>query len=342
MLDETKPEQLTEDLKDDTRSILLSDRLLALAKITVIHPDFKRALKLVARCIKSFGTEGEPICGRIFGGPGCGKSHLSNRFLRRYPESRKNGTLVMPILRVHVPSAPTVKGLSTTILDAFGDEKSGSGSEQQMAIRIRHYAARCATRLIIIEELQHFVDEESEKRNIKLANWFKLRIEETRIPFVVEGLPRAKVLFDQDQQLRDRFDGPIYLRRFIWYMRADEPTLANKQFKSYLHKIREVMPFDDCVEFGGDEMALRFFCASHGVPRRIGKLLKEATIIADELQTNTFDMELLRQAHERRRGYSMPDVDNPFSKAFDLKQADKRLFEDAKKPRRLRGEGVIH
>lgn len=311
---------------DEALPSLSVNRLLALDQITVCHPDFQNAIDAVQRCLKSFRSAGEPICVSILAEAGCGKTHLANRFLNLHPTTRKNGILIKPVVRVRVPSGPTVKGLSTAILNEFGDPLCGRGSEQDMAIRITRYLRDCGTRLVIVEELQHFIDEESEKRNIKLANWVKLRIEESRVSFVLEGLPRVKILFDQDKQLRDRFDGPIYLRPFHWFIvRNQQIEIDSKPFRSYLHKLYLAMPFKDCIDFGARNIAFRMFYISNGVPRPIGKLLKEAAIIACRNKSETIDLNILSEAHSNRLGYRPDDKDNPFSDDFDVDDQEAKL-----------------
>lgn len=318
-----------------------SERLDIIGRITVLHPDFQALISAIDECIKNYKTAGETICIYVLGEPGCGKTHTSNRFLRLYPDYRREGQLIKPIVRVRVPSDPTVKGLSIAILEAFNDPNAASGSEQEMAERIDYFIQRCATMLVILEEVHHFVDADSDKRNTKVANWLKIRIEETGVPFLIEGLPSTQILFNHDDQLRDRFDGPFMLKPFIWFKHGKEPTLADRPFRSFLHHLSSEVPFEDCIDFGGGNNALRFFCISGGVPRRVGKLLKRAAILAEDAKSETIDLGVLEKAYNIRTGHRFTGSRNPFSLDFDLIKAEEKLKREATRPPKKKGEGIV-
>lgn len=311
------------------------ERLERIARITVLHPDFKAAANAVERCLKSHLSAGETICARVEGDAGCGKSHLANRYIWRHPESRRDGQLIKPVIRVRVPPKPTIKGLAAAMLEEYHEPDSTKWrSEQQISSHLDFRIKQCGTMLIIVEELNHFVDAESEKRNIEVANWLKIRLETTRVPFLASGLPRMAVLFAQDDQLNDRFDGPFTLNRFIWFTRQPSPEKSTVQFRTFLHKIYEKFPFKDCIDFGEEEIAMRFFIMSDGVPRHIGKLLKQAALLAEEEGTESIDLEILREAYNLRSGAKVAEKKNPFSKNFDLEAAEQALYDEAAKPRK--------
>jgi len=317
-----------------------SEKLRVISRITVMHPDFKRVTDAVDGALKSHRTAGETICIRLFAEAGCGKSHVSNRFLRLYPPYRKNGQLIKRVLRVRVPSDPTIKGVSIATLAQLGDSNASKGTEQEKAERIDYLLRQCGVELWIVEELHHFVDAENDKRNMKVANWFKVRIEQTSIPVLASGLLRTDVLFDMDDQLEERFDGPYFLKPFIWFEQGPEPVLANLPFCSYLHLISTQFPFKDSIDFGARDNALRFFCISRGKQRRIGKLLKQAAMLAEEDNTETIDLPILKRAYDIRTGHRYEGSMNPFSSEFDLGKALEELKSEAKRPVLKEGEGV--
>lgn len=311
----------------------ISERLEAVARITVLHPDFKAAATAVDRCLKSYLSAGETICIRVEGDAGTGKSHLSNRYLWRYPEYRQNGQLIKPVMRVRVPPKPTIKGLAAAMLEEYHDSYANKWkSEQEISAHLDFRIKQCETVLIFVEEMNHFVDATSEKLHSEVANWFKIRLESNRRPFVATGLPRMHVLFDKDDQLKDRFDGPFVLNRFRWFTREKVPELVNMPFRSYMHKIYEKFPFKDCMDFGANDTALRFFLISKGVPRHIGKLLKLTALLAEEEGTETINLDILRRAYKQRRGERIRDAANPFSPDFDLSKAEESLRLEAEKP----------
>ena len=319
----------------------VSDRLKAIAQITVMHPDFKQAFDAMERGMKSFGRTGEPVCVLLLGGSGCGKSHLADRFEQLYPRSTKNGQAHIPVLRIRVPSDPKIKSCASTMLARLGDPLYARGTEAEMTKRIQHHLKKSETQFVIMEEFQHFVDAESEKLFLSAANWLKILIEETRVPFAVEGLQRTKKLFDADDQLSGRFDGPYYLLPFRWFQPGNPPTVASKPFRGFLKGIHRAMPFKDCVDFSERSVALRFFCSSQGSPRRVGKLIAQAAMIAEEKGSETIGLDTFAQAYVQRCGYQVSKERNPFSKEFDLDDAESELEKGARRSQKDAGEGVF-
>jgi len=340
-MDDEQHHRSTTSSNTGTDTLLETDRLKKIAEITVMHPDFQQAINAVERCMKSFGRTGEPVCASILGESGCGKSHLADRFERMYPRSIGNGQTHIPVLRVRVPSDPKIKSFASTMLARIGDPMYSRGTEADMTKRIQHYLKNSGTQLVLLDEFQHFVDAESEKLYLSAANWLKIQIEETRIPYVVEGLRRVKKLFDFDEQLRDRFDGPYYLTPFRWFLPGDAPEIENKPFRGFLKGIHSDMPFRDCLDFSQRDTALRFFCASQGVPRRVGKLITKAAMIADAKDSETIDLGTLAQAYVQRCGHRVLKKHNPFSEEFDLQEAESKLEKAARRNRKETDEGVF-
>lgn len=76
------------------------------------------------------------------------------------------------------------------------------------------------------------------------------------------------------------------------------------------------------------------------MPRRIGKLLKQAARMAERTQSETINLKLLSEAYNIRTGNQYTDANNPFSLDFNLDSAVERLRNEASKPKRQNGGGV--
>lgn len=72
------------------------------------------------------------------------------------------------------------------------------------------------TRVLIFEEMQHFVEHGSRTAAREAADWLKVLGEEMNLTLVLTGLPIANEIFARNEQLRDRAQAVIEFRPYNW------------------------------------------------------------------------------------------------------------------------------
>lgn len=99
-------------------------------QMLVPHTAFQKASKALDEAFKAAPHIKDPYGLFISGESRTGKSRVIEEMNLTYPPSRDEFGLKMPIVTVTVPAKPTVKGLASELLRAFGDPVPDSGTVQ--------------------------------------------------------------------------------------------------------------------------------------------------------------------------------------------------------------------
>jgi len=250
----------------------LDDLLRLVDKILVPHPKFEEAVDRIEQCYTFAEQAGEPSCLAVIGEARTGKTRALNACLLKHPGSRLDDGIYMPIVYIKAPAKPTVKGIAELLLEALKDPNPAYGTEIERTRRLKALMPKTQTRLLMIDEFQHFVDKGSTAVMYLVADWLKILVDDVRCSLVIAGLPRCQAVIDQNEQLAGRFLAPINLSRFRWTNldeRADFIGIL-ESFHWQLHK------FIGLPEFDSDPMAFRFWCATGGLIGYLTKLLRRS------------------------------------------------------------------
>lgn len=244
-----------------------------------------------------------------------GKSRLLEEFRLKHPPYNNLQELVYPILYVQVPSKPTVRGLASEILAAFGDPLADKGTEVELTRRILNYIKQCQTRVLILDEFQHFVDKSTNFKVIHHASdWLKNFLNSAKIVVVIAGLPYGDAVLGQNNQLRGRFTKAINLTRFDW-----KKSDSRNEFLGLLDGFTELLRMRfQSVDLGDEEIAYRLYHASGGLTGYIFNIIRTAVWHVIDQERTTITIEDLHLGYER----FVSEVDrisiNPFSTSFSL------------------------
>jgi len=309
-------------------------------QILVPHTAFMRATAKVEQCIKSVDGKNEPICLALIGESRTGKSRVQEYIEAAYPIVRLDDGLSVPVFRVSTPSMPTVMGLVEIMLEAMGDPKFDKGTERVKTIRLRKLLRNARTKMVVLDEFQHFYDKGSHKIWHYVADWLKILVDQAKVALLVGGLPSCKTVIDQNEQLTGRFLAPVMMPRFDW--RNDN---SRGEFISILSAFQEVLAkhFDiPCLD--EEEMSFRCYCATGGLIGYLAKFLRQAVWNAIDAGSPVISLEDLAQAHgeavwAQERTSDMP---SPFDRSFAVTPTEellaqvRRIGESALEPERHR------
>jgi len=307
--------------------------------ILIPHTAFHRGLQRLEQGFNS--VEGNDAFGfSVIGESRCGKTTLVKYFASLHPKIREAEGLKTPILLATTPSKPTIKGMASSLLAGLGDPMAEiRESENQKTQRLLKLIKASGTRVIILDEVQHFVERYSNKVMYQVADWLKIVLDESGVMVVVSGLPYSNAVLLQNEQLRGRFLARLTLPRFDW---TDEDSRL--EFRHMLAAFNEAMIPFSLPDLGSEEMAYRFFLASGGLTGYVVKILKQATWnVLDEGKT-VITMADLETAYTDALWDEEQDVQkqNPFGKKLPTTQ---EMFEHAQQmgkavitePKRRRG-----
>lgn len=285
-------------------------------QILVPHTAFAQAAAKIDQCFKAVDGANEPICLAVIGESRTGKSRVQEYVQSQHPAIRTEDGLIAPVFRVVTPPIPTIKGLAETMLEAMGDPKYDKGTERTKTRRLIKLLKKARTKMVVLDEFQHFYDQGSHKIWYVVANWLKTFIDQTKVALLVAGLPSCRAVIDQNEQLRGRFMAPVMMPRFDWQNDA-----SRAEFIAILSAFHEVLSQHfDMPALDTEDMAFRMFCATGGLIGYLAKLLRQAVWNAVDASSPIITLENLALAYEAAvwndaRTSSLP---RPFERSFSV------------------------
>lgn len=258
----------------DAKSVETKLAAKALAKWRCRHGRYEEALEAMSQTHAMYGVEGTGML--LMGMPGLGKSsilasyvknHLANRTDLETPEGSKE-----PIILVSVPAEPTLKTLIQEILLASSYQGSITGTIGELKQKLNVFIAERGVEMIIFDEFQHFLREQAKSNTRGVVNHIKLMMDKHKLAVVMAGTPPGYRSIAQYEELYQRFaHRQIRLRPF--------DAQENGRIKEFAKYIRAYSRFLErqnvrTTQLDSDEMLIRLYLATKGIPRLITHLLR--------------------------------------------------------------------
>lgn len=288
--------------------------LSKLRGITIRHPQFQNAYKQVSDCFElssGVGYQQNLLC---IGASGTGKSTLKHSFQNKYlPYQSKKGKVV-PVLVVDIPSLPTVKNVSEAVLLELGDPLFNKGTAIEKTNRLLRFLNECGVKLIIFDEVQHFVDQGNKSTPGQAADWLKTIIDKSKASTILMGLSRSEHILHLNEQLRRRFSRRIDLEAF---------SLAQqKSYQDFVTVLRTMLKTVDMYEFTdlSNDLSRRIFYATNGIFGYMEILISEAFQIASNNNREFISLADFELAFTQSIWPKGTGVNNPFSKKFGFRK----------------------
>jgi hypothetical protein len=285
-------------------------RLPYVEQIRVIYPRWNTILDDIARCHERQPYAAEPPCLLLIGPTGAGKSTLLASYAQRHPRTITARSMSIPVLCATIPAKATIKSLLTELLDSLGDPRAASGTIDGMTLRLKGFISDCGVQVFILDELQHFVDQESQKILLNVSNWLKRLIKETTVACVLVGLSgEAEQVVNANPQLARLFPDPHVLTPFTWNEAHPETV---KEFRTFLAQLEAMLPLREPSQLAARDRAWCCFVAGDGVTAYLMALIRQATEDALLTGREHLDDVLLAQAFRKRLAGERRGIPNPF------------------------------
>lgn len=294
----------------------LKDCIERIDRLVVIHPRFRKALDRIEGCLFENVNLATPRGLLIVGPSGSGKSTLRNQVIAM------QGRIAVterekPIVCVSVPSIPTIKSLANTVLCSMGDPLWHKGTAPQLTHRAVTLLRGLATRLVLLDEMQHLADSSGYRGISRVADWIKEVMDQATANFVLLGLPRAEEVLKVNEQLRRRFAAKVELSRFD----IDDPD-DFLDFRHLLAAFEGTMQFKADPRLSDSEMAERIYYASDGLPGYLKELLIGALRQASNEDIGTIGLSHLATAFREEIWAGGVGDKNPFDRKFQFRRLD--------------------
>ena len=300
--------------KDDNEADRREARDAIVEKIIINYPRYNAILAEADYMFQMVLHSREPLGMLLAGLMGAGKTTLTDAILAKYPPYRMGGVMKHPVVRATVPSRATDHSVASAFLRAFGDPRWSKGTLTNMTFRLIECFKRAETRLIIVDEVQHFMDQNSNRIVIDAANWLKTLIkdEDIHIGCILVGLhDEAKLLLAANGGQLGSFFGKVrMLGPLAWDENSDDPS--KNEFYRFLIEVDHLLPFDKETALVDPDIAWRCHIASRGILRPTMRLVRRAAHTAIDAGKKTIDRELLAEAFDLMDPGDRPDIPNPF------------------------------
>ncbi|MCO7226634.1 TniB family NTP-binding protein [Pleionea sp. CnH1-48] len=224
----------------------------------------------------------------------------------------------MPVLVVDTPPVPTVKNVAEEMLVILGDENFHRGSAVDKTNRILHFIKSCKVKMLIFDELQHFIDQGKKRTPYEVSDWLKTIIDKANVSTVLMGLERSEQILRINEQLRRRFSKRINIEPF-----DIENKKSRINFIGVVKKIDENLDLPYRLDIKDRELISSLFFATNGIIDYMVKLLIGAYEQTCMLERKSIDRECLELAFTENIWIEGVDKWNPFNKKFCWQKLDK-------------------
>ncbi len=282
------------------------DRINEVEFLRVVIPRHEEIRERIAQCREESRFSAEPNCLLIMGHSGVGKSTIIEHYSREHPRKEDGETTVIPVLYSRILSPGTIGSIATGILKSLGDPNPVSGTITNKTYRITNLLIDCMVELLIIDEFQEVLEQNSNNHTLKVSNWLKGIINETRIPIVLVGLPASTGILNINEQLSSRFSCWETIDPLEWSDDADIDEL-----RYFLSSLDDALPFPKRSHLADYSIAFRLFIASSGLLRPLMNVIRTAAKNAIKRDCEQIDAELLAKAYDEKLASSRIGP-NPF------------------------------
>lgn len=275
-------------LTDHAKALLNSDNKTRIAEIEneafIEHDGYARIYKRLEKLLQRAPRQG--IGGMmLWGDTGLGKSSLLQNFKADHPDFVDDeGDPHKPVVYIPLNPGVTVKRVMLRILDELKSPLSLSASMPAIEITLYRSLQHYNTKMIIFDEIQHFVDTALPKQKSEFLNLLKDFGNMLNIPIVTCGLHSAAMNIESDLQL---------LRRFHPFEQMQKWKYTN-QFRTLLANLEASFPLKHPSNLSDPAIARFVVDRSGGILDFVIKIITDAAIVAIESGEERITLELLQ------------------------------------------------
>jgi len=293
----------------DWHSLSVRERQAYVETIRIWYPRMRQLYDAMSQLHDVNKWSAEPQCLMLVGPTGVGKSTLLRSYTATHPRELRPEVDRLPILEVTVPAKATIRNFVTRLLLAVGDPLADKGTVGAMENRLSRMMCASEVELLVVDDLQHFVDRDSDRVLHDISNWLKNLVKETHTACIIAGLPEAEQVLNANPQLGRLFGDPHMLHAFAWD--GEQPdTVA--EFRHFLQTLEDLLPLPERMPLTRMDVAWRCYVASGGCMAYLMNLIRRATQRALVLERDALDMDLLAEAFDHRLAGRRRGLENPF------------------------------
>ena len=295
------------------------------------HPQLEGVHEAIGRCHATNGRNAR--CTLISGDTGIGKTQAIESYIARYPSIDHPAWTQIRVLYVSLKQRTTTKEIILKLYRALGIRRRG-GTEGELFEDLLELLPRCGVELIVIDEVQHVLPGHSHRRLQETRDFFKSLLDQSQVPLVFVGLPKAVGLLESpDEATVSKKPKSASRLSFITGEEGDQLkdrtqrgyrmcpyAIDSKPWRKVLGSYQKSVGVP-CLSLASDELAYRCWLASKGRLRRMSNILGEAIEITEGARQIT--KKTLADAFDRVESLQDSSLGNPF--LMSVSQLDKHV-----------------
>jgi len=301
----------------DTSQMDMYNKIAAVKKTILRHPNYDNALETINETFRMRKSAG--VCENLFciGPSGTGKSTLKKQLKAKHPPVEMKDRILRPFLSCDTPSKPTIGNMAEELLQEMGDPNYAKGTVAHKTNRVSYLLDKLDVQVVILDEMQHFVDHGNKRSAAEVSDWLKRLIDKSNACFVLMGLERAEDILRANEQLRRRFSRQIKLPPFSIERKSDAATFAR-----VIGQLDSQIGLANRIELT-PSLVKQIHYATNGVMDHIVKLMLGAFSVCNKSGVNTITRQTLQQAFTNNIWDDGVGKMNPFSDKFCWLRLDK-------------------
>lgn len=239
---------------------------IAFTQHLVEHERFVHGLLKINQVHRTHSSEPSGLM--LLGDAGLGKTRLVEDYKRRIDQPSTIERDRNTVLIVQMAASSSVDRFYAKMLRALNDPAPASGRIADKEERVYTLLLEQGVELIVIDEVHNMLPSDTDGgRSSVIANTLKNLMNETRLPVVMVGEPRAIALQERHKAIMSRFQNTHMLSA----MSCSTPAEI-EYFQGYLNGVEQAMEMKT-VKLDSSEFAIRMWAASAGNPREIRKII---------------------------------------------------------------------
>jgi type II secretory pathway predicted ATPase ExeA len=249
-----------------------SEQLTKFQEQTIRHPRFNKIIDAIALAHRR--RKGLIIIGES----GAGKSTILEYYEKKLKLEPSDLGDFKKVVLIKIPASPTLKNVTSALLDELGDEEPEKGTLDGMQRRVARKVEQLGVEMIMIDEFQDLLYTDTSKRMKNVGNYVKHIGDKYKVSVILAGLENARSVLSGHPELKRRFMATAELKAFE--ARAPEELAY---FQQYLSIVEKQIGFQS-INLGTESMAWRMYYATHGLPGNIASIVETAIDLAAEDQ----------------------------------------------------------
>jgi len=277
------------------------------------HNQYNKAMKLLEEHFQRTELFGVPNGIAICGISGSGKTSLIEKFRENHQPTVLEEKTIHPVIFVEISGHPDIKQLYLEIIYRLGNKPPYRPTERDLRHQAVTLLKEAETRLIVADEVQHFVERYPQKNHAMIADCFKSLMSQTNVSIAFLGLPSLGKLLQANTQLRRRFSESIELKP--WDIRDESEQLEFCDVLKTLFQHAESGLQEG--DFDNDEVIASIYFATNGCIAYMVKIVAEAIRLSMIERKRSITREYLERAFKSKIWSTVPDLRNPFHRKFN-------------------------